>query len=447
MKTLNNVKFKKRFDISFKGEPRHNIKEIEQNAPIGVIPEQFKFIKAKLVVKVGESVQQGQALFFDKKNPQVYFHSPISGVIKNIVYGYQRKLELIEIEPTESAPLTFQSVDIDTLTSTQAKSALLERGLWPYLIEMPFHNIPSPDVIPPAIIVRFSNPEPFHARLSPVINMVEEDLIRGIQLLLKMTSKVVVVADANEQMNLDAISEIVQVVRLSGDFSLFEHGSSLYHIKDSVDENKSWCCDWQYLVKISQTFKNNQYYNQQFVSVGGNQEEDNHHYKVTEGIRVNSIVAKKNPTDRTIFGGLFSGLHMNSENYLPIGVDSINIIDSNPETEFMSFIQPGFSKPSFTTAYLSGFLNKFQKTPTSTALNGSERDCISCGYCEDVCPVDSLPQNILRNVKGNDVEEAMRYGLLDCTSCGVCTYVCPSKIDLSTIFSDAKDQLYKEVTA
>jgi Na+-transporting NADH:ubiquinone oxidoreductase subunit A len=61
--------------------------------------------------------------------------------------------------------------------------------------------------------------------------------------------------------------------------------------------------------------------------------------------------------------------------------------------------------------------------------------------------VDSLPQNILRNVKGNDVEEAMRYGLLDCTSCGVCTYVCPSKIDLSTIFSDAKDQLYKEVTA
>ena len=130
-----------------------------------------------------------------------------------------------------------------------------------------------------------------------------------------------------------------------------------------------------------------------------------------------------------------------------IGVDAINIIDSEPETEFMSFLQPGFNKPSFTTAYLSGFLNKFQKTPTSTAVNGSERDCVSCGYCEDVCPVDSLPQNILRNVKGNDVEEAMKYGLLDCTSCGVCTYVCPSKIDLSSIFSDAKDQLYKEVTA
>ena len=447
MKTLNNIKFKKRFDISFKGEPTLNIKEVEQKGNIGIVPEQFKFIKAKLVVKEGEEVQQGQAIFFDKKNPQVYFHSPVSGTVKNIVYGYQRKLELVEIEPNQAAPLEFQPVDIESLSTTQAKSVLLERGLWPYFLEMPFHNIPSPDATPPAIIVRFSNPEPFHAKLSTVINNVEDDLIKGIQFLQKITSKIVVIADAEEQMNLDAISEIAQVTRIKGDFSLFEHGSALYHVKDSVEENKSWVCDWQYLVKISQTLTNNQYANHQLICVGGNQEEDNQHYRVIEGMNIDAIVKKKNPTDRIIFGGLFSGLHIKAANYLPIGVDAINIIDSEPETEFMSFLQPGFDKPSFTTAYLSGFLNKFQKTPTSTAVNGSERDCVSCGYCEDVCPVDSLPQNILRNVKGNDVEEAMKYGLLDCTSCGVCTYVCPSKIDLSSIFSDAKDQLYKEVTA
>ena len=447
MKTLNKIKFKKRFDISFKGEPTHNLKQIEQNGTIGLVPENFKFIKAKLLVNIGDSVQQGQALFFDKKNPEVYFHSPISGSIKNIVYGHQRKLELIEIDPNDLAPLTFQSLNVDELTSTQAKSAMLERGLWPYLIEMPFQNIPSPDVTPEAIMVRFSHPEPFHAKLSAVINNVEEDLIVGIKWLKKISPKVVVIADAEEQMNLDAIIEHAQVVRIKGDFSMFEHGSALYHIKDSVKENKSWCCDWQYLIKISQTFTTNTYYNQQFISVGGNQEADNQHYQVTEGARVGSIVTKKNPTDRIIFGGLFSGLHMAAEHYLPLGIDAINIIDSNPNTEFMSFIQPGFDKPSFTTAYLSGFLNKFRKTPTSTALNGSERDCVSCGYCEAVCPVDAFPQNILRNVKGDDVEAAMRYGLLDCTSCGVCTYVCPSKIDLSSLFTEAKDQLYKEVTA
>ena len=148
MKTLNNIKFKKRFDISFKGEPTLNIKEVEQKGNIGIVPEQFKFIKAKLVVKEGEEVQQGQAIFFDKKNPQVYFHSPVSGTVKNIVYGYQRKLELVEIEPNQAAPLEFQPVDIESLSTTQAKSVLLERGLWPYFLEMPFHNIPSPDATP-----------------------------------------------------------------------------------------------------------------------------------------------------------------------------------------------------------------------------------------------------------------------------------------------------------
>ena len=200
-------------------------------------------------------------------------------------------------------------------------------------------------------------------------------------------------------------------------------------------------------MRIAKTFKDNKYYNKQLIAVGGNQDGDNQHYLVTEGAAVSSIVKKENQSDRLIFGGLFSGVHTSNEDYLPIGSDAINIIDNDPETEFMSFLQPGFEKPSYTTAYLSGFLNKFKPTPTSSAVNGSERDCVSCGYCETVCPVDTLPQTILRNIKGGDVEEAMRFGLLDCSNCGVCTYVCPSKIDLSSIFSDARANLYKEVNA
>ena len=134
---------------------------------------------------------------------------------------------------------------------------------------------------------------------------------------------------------------------------------------------------------------------------------------------------------------------------MPIGCNSINIIDSDPQTEFFSFLQPGFDKPSFSTAYVSGVINKLmpQLTKTSTAVNGSSRDCVSCGYCEIVCPVDSVPQTLLRNTKSNDVEESMRIGLLDCSGCGACTYVCPSKIDLASSFIDMKNQLYKELNA
>jgi Na+-translocating ferredoxin:NAD+ oxidoreductase RnfC subunit len=126
-------------------------------------------------------------------------------------------------------------------------------------------------------------------------------------------------------------------------------------------------------------------------------------------------------------------------------------------------MQLGFDKPSFSRAYLSGAINEAarylknlplplfenleQLTKTTTSVNGSERDCISCGSCEVVCPVDSVPQTLLRNSKVNDVEESMRIGLLDCSGCGACTYVCPSKIDLASTFVEMKNNLYKELNA
>ena len=449
MKTIQRIKQKKKFNIAFDGHPDPTMQEVGMPASIGVCPKHYSFIKSKVIISIGDEVQRGQALFYDKKNPQVYFHSPVAGTVSAIDYGPQRTLERVTITPSSvDQAIEFQPVNIPELSVSEAKSALLERGLWTSFIELPFQNIPSPEVNPPAIVVMLSNPEPFHPKLSVVNDHVDDDLVRGIQLLKKITPRVIVAVDADESLNCDALAEIAQVVRISGDFSLFDPASVVYHLKDNQDENKTWACDWQSCVKIGNTIHTQAYFNQHWITVGGNQVENNRHYKVIEGTQVDAVVTKDNPNDRMIFGGLFSGLHMASEDYLPLGVDAINIIDSDPQPEFMSFIHAGLHKVSYTRAYVAGLLHAFRKTPTSTALHGSHRDCISCGLCTHVCPIDTaLPQHILRSLKGNDVESAMKYGLLDCSSCGVCTYVCPSKIDLASMFTEAKDQLYREVNA
>ena len=56
-----------------------------------------------------------------------------------------------------------------------------------------------------------------------------------------------------------------------------------------------------------------------------------------------------------------------------------------------------------------------------------------------------MPQVLMKEVLGGDIEEAMKQGLLDCSDCGLCTYVCPSKIELDSIIKTAKDKLYKEL--
>ncbi len=449
MKKTHRLKLKNNFNLKFFGTPSLDISEISDGNYIGISPANFKFLKAKLLVKVGDSVKQGQALFFDKKSPQVYFHSPVSGTIEDIVYGPQRRLDLIKIKRSNDTPLKFSTVSIDSVSSTEFKSVLLERGLWTGFTEMPFYNIPEPTKIPPVIMVPLSHSEPFQPKLSTVIDEYEEDIIDGIKWLRKLSPELRLFIDSEEKINLDKINDEEQVTRVHGDFGATGAGAVAYHLKTSVEENNAWICSWQHLVKISRTLKTNQYYNETLISVGGNQEKDNQHYLVTEGTQLSDIFKLKNKTDRVICGGLFSGLHIPDPEFLPIACNAINIIDNDPQTEFLSFMQPGFDKPSYSTAYLSGVINRVlpQLTKTSTAVNGSNRDCVSCGYCEIVCPVDTVPQTLLRNVKSNDVEEGMRIGLLDCSGCGACTYVCPSKIDLASSFVDMKNQLYKELNA
>ena len=78
-------------------------------------------------------------------------------------------------------------------------------------------------------------------------------------------------------------------------------------------------------------------------------------------------------------------------------------------------------------------------------LHGELRACINCGYCDDVCAVDILPQFALKSTLAGEVEESLAHGLLDCVGCGLCTYVCPSKIDVCAVLRRAREAYYKEI--
>ncbi len=66
------------------------------------------------------------------------------------------------------------------------------------------------------------------------------------------------------------------------------------------------------------------------------------------------------------------------------------------------------------------------------------KECIRCGSCNQVCPVDLLPQQLYWYSKSENTEKASDYNLLDCIECGCCSYVCPSHIPLVDYFSFAK---------
>ena len=67
--------------------------------------------------------------------------------------------------------------------------------------------------------------------------------------------------------------------------------------------------------------------------------------------------------------------------------------------------------------------------------------CIQCGDCIDVCPINLLPQQLLRDsIAGND-QHLRENNLFNCIECGCCSYVCPSNIPLVQYYRQAKHNI------
>lgn len=86
------------------------------------------------------------------------------------------------------------------------------------------------------------------------------------------------------------------------------------------------------------------------------------------------------------------------------------------------------------------------KTPPSKSLRypSNEENCIRCGHCADVCPMDLLPQQLQFYGKHNEFDKLQQNRLFDCIECGLCTYVCPSDIPLVQIFQHSKGEMVAE---
>ena len=76
-----------------------------------------------------------------------------------------------------------------------------------------------------------------------------------------------------------------------------------------------------------------------------------------------------------------------------------------------------------TTKTDSGFLALTDKE-ASTVL---PTPCINCGRCANVCPMRLMPMYIDFYATVGDTYNAVKYGAMNCFECGTCAYVCPAK--------------------
>jgi len=74
-----------------------------------------------------------------------------------------------------------------------------------------------------------------------------------------------------------------------------------------------------------------------------------------------------------------------------------------------------------------------------------DMDCISCGRCIEVCPMNLMPALYPKYVKFGRYEECATAYVDICTECGVCAYVCPANIPIVQYVRIAKRELSKRM--
>ena len=67
-----------------------------------------------------------------------------------------------------------------------------------------------------------------------------------------------------------------------------------------------------------------------------------------------------------------------------------------------------------------------------------EKECIKCGRCVDVCPMELQPLEIYKLGQLGDAEGLLKLNVMDCFSCKCCEYICTSKIPLVSKINAAK---------
>lgn len=445
-------RFEKGYDIPLVGEAEAVVKESPAATRYALKPTDFHGMSPipKVTVEIGGTIKAGEALFFDKKNPEVIFCSPVSGQFIELNRGEKRKVtELVILADEEQTYCSYELPDLDGGSREDLVAFLATNGAFPFLRQRPYNIVPQVNVTPKNIFVSTFNSAPLAACSNMAVSGNEAAFQKGLDVLAKLTDGHVFLGlNAADTGISPAFSDAEGVEKhwFDGPHPAGNVGVQIHQVAPINKDDVVWTADVNAVIVIGRMFTEGRFNTQRLVALTGAELESTHYVTTHQGANVETLLANniKGENNRVVSGDVLTGTTIGQNGYLSFFDNQITVLEEGDYYEMFGWIAPIKPRPSISMTF--PHFAYPDKMVADTNTHGEKRAFVVTGQYESVLPMDVYPQHLLKSIIVNDLERMEGLGIYELVEedVALCEFVCTSKQDIQAILRKGLEMMREQ---
>ncbi|WP_276816214.1 Na(+)-translocating NADH-quinone reductase subunit A [Segatella maculosa] len=445
----NVIKLRKGLDINLRGRADKGTVEPVKSADCALVPESFGGVVPKVVVREGDSVRAGDALFVDKKHPEVKFASPVSGTVEAIVRGDRRKVLCVKVKADEVQQyVAFGPKDVASLNGEAVKLALLEAGLFGYIQQLPYAVATTPDTTPKAIFVSAFRDMPLASDFEVELKGNEKDFQTGLTALSKI-QKTYLGVGVRQTASALVDAKDVEINVFDGKCPAGNVGVQVNHVSPVNKGEVVWTVDPAAVIFIGRLFNTGKVDLRRVIAVAGSEVKTPSYVETLVGTSLGAVLEgrlKATEHVRIINGNPLTGRKSTLEDYIGAHTSEVTAIpEGDDNNELLGWILPRVNQYSTSRSYFSWLLGK-KEYDLDARIKGGERHMIMSGEYDKVLPMDIYGEYLIKAIIAEDIDKMEQLGIYEVSpeDFAVAEFVDSSKLELQKVVRNGLDMLRKE---
>ena len=446
----NVIKLRKGLDINLKGKAAKQKFSVKAAAQYALVPDDFVGMTPKVVVREGDKVKAGDALFVNKKQTDVKFASPVSGVVQVVVRGDRRKVLRVVVEADKDQQyVDFGQKQVASLDGDAVVKALLDAGLFGYINQLPYAVSTTPDQKPRAVFVSALRDMPLAGDFEYELHGNEEDFQTGLTALSKVAP---VYLGIGAKQTSKALTEAkdVEVNVFDGPCPAGNVGVQVNNIAPVNKGEVVWTVDPTAVIFFGRLFRTGKVDLRRLVAVAGSEITKPEYAEVLVGQPIADLLegrlAAKNHV-RIINGNPLTGRKATMDDFVGGHTSEITVIPEGDNVdEMLGWILPRTNDFSVSRSYFSWLFGKNKEYALDARVKGGERHMIMSGEYDKVLPMDIYAEYLIKAIIAGDIDRMEQLGIYEVApeDFAVAEFVDSSKLELQHIVRQGLDMLRKE---